>query len=250
MVRRPLTVIVGCALVGFVFFTPKASATTTAVAATTGPAAVPPAAVPPAAVPSAAAPPAGGGSAAGGGGDSSRTDFFGHGDWGVGIGLVVNRGKLIPDASIVNGKVVANTTQTATTELMLAYHWYFAEPENSGTPTDGKLRCTITPFHACLGAFMALGEGVGNTTSQSFPDLFALGLLLGWGNNDDSSIESQPYNFGIGIGERFAVKTLADGFEPGKPAPNGETSVRYQTKDNIAYMIFFTYAFGAPKTPR
>jgi hypothetical protein len=53
--------------------------------------------------------------------------------------------------------------------------------------------------------------------------------------------QNQAFNFGIGVGRKFGVKTLGDGIVENQPLPAGETQVRFKTTDITAPFAFFSY---------
>ena len=159
---------------------------------------------------------------------SGPTGFFDG--WAPGIAMVRNSRKVVTDATIVNGSLVrANTEQLWQASVLLEYHWYFADKQAQCSMTVGQL--------GCLGLF--LGAGISGGSNQVI-DLLGGGLIFGWGPQTQDA-QRQRLNFGVGVGRRFNVKMLGDGFSQNAPPPNGETQVRYKNSDLGAAFLFFSY---------
>jgi hypothetical protein len=139
--------------------------------------------------------------------------------WGA-VGLVNMRNKtpLITDATLENGVVRSREEERWAAALLLETHWY------------NKWTCTWL----CTGIFIGLGL---STEAASIIDAAMFGIVFGSGPMVD---ELKPkYNFGIGTGRRFKVKTLGDGITLDQPLPAGETQIRYKTTDVTVYPTFF-----------
>jgi len=145
--------------------------------------------------------------------EREKTFFAG---WGLGIVDMHNKNALITDVTVENGIVRVREEEKWTARVLLETHWY----------------SNWTCQWLCTGPFV----GAGLSTS-SFIDAVVFGLVFGSGPLVG---DLKPrYNFGIGTGRRFKVKTLGDGITPNEPLPPGETQVRYKTTDVTVYPVFF-----------
>jgi len=164
--------------------------------------------------------------------------------WGIGLAYMHNHTPVISDATIVNGVVRANTIQNYQTSIIFGSHWYFqAEDGDECGPT--WIAHSMNGM-GCLGLFMGVGVGGGNSSSQLI-DFVGTGLIWGFGKVEkkDGTIDpqSKKHSIGIGIGRRFNVKSLGSGFAANQAPPAGETQVRYDTRDTFAPYLFYTYNF-------
>jgi hypothetical protein len=73
--------------------------------------------------------------------------------------------------------------------------------------------------------------------------MVGIGAMLGLGGTTVDS-QKRAFNIGLGIGRRFNVKTLGDGFVENLPPPPGETQVRYKNVDMTTYFIMITFSPG------
>lgn len=164
--------------------------------------------------------------------------------WGVGLAYIKNRSPIVSDAVIVNGVVRATTIQNYQTELIFGSHWYF---QGSNDATCGPVWIADKPLKAgCLGIFLGVGVGGSNSASQLI-DFVGAGLIWGFGDvfNANGGIDAQTkkHSIGIGIGRKFNVKHLGDGFVHNQAPPSGETQIRYDVRDTVAPYLFYTYNF-------
>jgi hypothetical protein len=172
----------------------------------------------------------------------SAKQFFDN--WGLGLGVLRNSPRVVSDAQIVNSGgtnlVRVNSEQQWTTELLLVRHFYFESKEDKrGCVNTAPFNLFRTSGKACFGFMVTVGVGSGNSASQLI-DMVGGGFLFGFGGSADK-VDDLPFNVGLGMGRRFGVKTLADGFSPNQPPPQGETQVRYVNKDINTPFLFFTY---------
>lgn len=163
--------------------------------------------------------------------------------WGVGLAFIQNRSPIVSDAIIVNGVVRATTVQNYQTELIFGSHWYL---QGANDHECGRILGKFLQGAGCLGIFLGVGVGGSNSASQLI-DFVGTGLLWGFGDvqNADGTRDPQAkkHSIGIGIGRRFNVKHLGEGFAPNQPLPAGETQIRYDVRDTVAPYLFYTYNF-------
>ena len=162
------------------------------------------------------------------------SDFFTPGAWGAGLGMILNEQPVVSSASIVNSTTVrADSIQYSQPELVLTRHYYNASRNNECKGGVGSM--TVFDSQTCVGGFIA----VGISSSSQLIDMFGVGILFGFGKVHEKGADGllhentqlRQHNFGIGIGRRFGVKQLGDGFANNAPPPTGETQVRYKTVD-------------------
>ena len=164
--------------------------------------------------------------------------------WGVGLAYIYNRSPIVSEATIVNGVVRATTVQNYQTSLIVGSHWYF---QGSEDPSCGpKWFANSAGGLGCLGVFLGVGVGGGNSSSQLL-DFVGGGFIWGFGdvfdNNGKKDAQSKKHSIGIGVGRRFNVKHLGAGFFANQPPPAGETQVRFETRDTYSPYLFYTYNF-------
>jgi hypothetical protein len=167
---------------------------------------------------------------------SSAVPTLNFDDWGVGLALIRNSKKAISDASIVpttGGLVRANQASTYEASLLLARHFY---PFRSGRKKCGVPGSDAMFWRDCVGAMVGVGLGSSSANSQLI-NFVGVGLTMGGGIGNDPS---SAWHFGFGVGRKFNVKTLGDGFVENAAPPAGETQVRYKTTDITAPFAYFT----------
>lgn len=128
--------------------------------------------------------------------------------------------------------------------------FYFTKQAPNSTDPNERM-CSTADWgwssDFCGGLFLAVGvnPSSGNGSGSShLVDMVGGGLLVGFGKVKDGGPFDKQHNLGIGIGRRFGVKTLGDGFSHNSPPPTGETQVRYKTTDFTAPFLFYTYNFS------
>lgn len=152
----------------------------------------------------------------------AEQEFMGF-KWGVGFGFSHSRNKdgLVEDADLVNNVVQIKSDITTRPRAVLEFHKYFWCNKKS------ELR-------GC-GPFVALA-----TASDKLLSGVAFGGMYGFRTKRD---ESDGFSIGAGAILDGGVKTLADGFVPGAPPPNGETTVRFVTKARWSFIVLMTRTF-------
>ena len=158
-------------------------------------------------------------------------------NWGTGIALIKNTKSAISNASIVNGTVRASSQSNYEASVLVARHFYPFSTEKNCSKNDTKT--------ACFGMMVGVGLGGSNSGSGSSQVINFLGLGIELGSPTqvapaDKSPDLTSWNFGIGVGRKFGVQVLGDGFANNAAPPSGETQVRYKTIDITAPFIFFT----------
>jgi hypothetical protein len=146
-------------------------------------------------------------------------------NFGVGIGVSYSQDERISEAAIAaDGTIRAVKTQTQEPRVILESHYY------------GWCRST-----ACEKGRRGIGPFFGIVAKDDkLISAFAAGVMLGW---KDDAPTSAGFSVGIGALLDSDVRSLAKGFETGKPLPVGETEVRYEDKSRWGALLFFTRTF-------
>jgi|CXWL01.1.fsa_nt_gi hypothetical protein len=177
------------------------------------------------------------------------SDFFTPGAWGAGLGLLWNEQPVVSNASIVNNTVRADTIQQSQPELVLTRHYYNADGNTcKGAGEFSRGLFNVFDKNSCIGGFVA----VGISSSSQLIDMFGVGVLFGFGKVFEKGTDGKlsenaqlrQHNFGIGIGRRFGVKQLGDGFTNNVAPPTGEPQVRYKTVDIPVWFLMYSYTLS------
>ncbi len=159
-------------------------------------------------------------------------DFFA--DWGTGLAVVRNGKKVVASATIENGIVRVNTQSKYEASVLVARHFYpFRQQEERCADSEAKVTLRA---RTCIGAMV--GVGLGSSSGGNAPLINMIGVGVTLGGRGKS--EKTGWNFGLGVGRKFSVQTLGDGFSENAAPPAGETQVRYKTRDITTQFIFFT----------
>lgn len=164
---------------------------------------------------------------------NTSSDFFK--DWAVGLAILKPSKKGVSDATIANGIVRVNTEARTEASLLVARHFYPWRPGHTCVTANP----TVADFWStCVGAMVGVGLGsTGSAGSNQIINFAGVGLTIGGGIGADTST---AWHFGLGLGRRFNVKVLGDGFSENAAPPTGETQVRYKTIDVNAPFAYFT----------
>ena len=152
-----------------------------------------------------------------------KNQFMGQ-NFGIGFAVSFTDTTIVNDASVVNGKVVANSTIDKEARVLLEFHTHIA-CNDSGK--NGDFGC---------GPFAAIA-----TTQQDVIGGVGLGWLWSWRNK--SSNDGSGFSLGIGAILDNDVKDLATGFSVGNNLPTGETEIRYSSESRVSYLLFITNTF-------
>jgi hypothetical protein len=185
-----------------------------------------------------------------------NSTFFSGAAWGAGLAYLWNSSPVISDAYVgsdPNKTLRANAIQQSLPELVLTRHYYLTKNEN------GKTVCTkpgglfwdddhLLSSDTCVGFFIAAGVSNANLSS-SIIDLLGIGIMAGFGDITAKGAKApdpqmKQHNIGLGIGRRFGVKQLADGFSNNVPIPTNETQVRYKTVDTPVIFLMYSYTLS------
>lgn len=154
-----------------------------------------------------------------------QNDFLGL-RLGVGVGISHSWDDVIPEAVLgPGGVVVATKDNTTLPRVILESHYYGW----SRGKTDGPRLRGIGPYFGIV------------AKSEKLISAFSLGLMVGW--KDKTPGDPQGFSIGIGAVLDDDVKSLAKGFEEGKPLPAGETEIRFVEKSRWSGILFFTRTF-------
>ncbi|MBT8096265.1 MAG: hypothetical protein KJO95_06030 [Gammaproteobacteria bacterium] len=143
--------------------------------------------------------------------------------WGVGAGFSFSFDDAIDSAEIVNGVVRVSVEKQNQPRVFLEFHKYFWCNDGG---IDGTRGC---------GPFVAVAA-----TGDDVLSGVAMGLMWGWKVKE---ADSDGFSIGVGAVLDANVRDLADGFEDGQPPPQGETTVRYETKSRWSGVVFVTRTF-------
>jgi hypothetical protein len=177
----------------------------------------------------------------------SPANFFDQ--WAVGLAFIHPKVSSVTDATIVNGVVRVNGKAANEASLLVARHFYpwnpgrrcleggsMAAAEKAAKPSF--LDSASGFLSNCVGAMVGVGLGTsGGSGSGQLINFAGFGLTIGGGIPKD---DKSSWNVGIGVGRKFNVKTLGDGFTENQAPPPGETQVRYKTLDASARFAYFT----------
>jgi len=146
-------------------------------------------------------------------------DFKGLG-FGAAIGTSTLLGdKQVTDAEIVNGIVRISEEKSIFIRIMLESHYFFV---NTMHPKRGN------------GPFVAV-----SSSSDDIIESAALGWMIGFRRDEK---ESQSLNFGLGVLLDPSVQHLGEGFEADKPAPAGETAIRYKSTSQAGVLFVASFS--------
>tara|TARA_Y100001001_G_scaffold108583_1_gene106286 strand:+ start:6754 stop:7653 length:900 start_codon:yes stop_codon:yes gene_type:complete len=155
---------------------------------------------------------------------NASIDFLGL-SWGLGFGFSWSEDDAVDEATIVNGIVRASSNKKEQPRLVLEFHRFMPWFCNADR-TDEDFGC---------GPFVAVA-------SRSEDLLGGVGMGWMWGFKSKPS-DSAGFSIGVGAILDGDVKDLADGFEDGKPAPNGENDVRFVEESRWSALVFVTRTF-------
>ena len=152
-----------------------------------------------------------------------KQKFLGQ-NFGIGFGVSFYNGKIVDDADVVNGVVVAKSEKREEARVLLEFHSLISCNDHGRKADFG-----CGPFAAIAAKDNDVLGGVG------------LGWLFSW--RDKSANDGSGFSVGIGAIVDNKVKDLASGFKVGSAPPNGETAVRYTEKTNVSYLLFISNSF-------
>jgi hypothetical protein len=154
-----------------------------------------------------------------------EADFMGVA-FGVGFGVSYAEDDVISEAEIgADGKVRAVKTDTQQPRVILESHYYGW----CRTSACNQGKRGFGPFFGIVAKDEKLISG------------FALGAMYGW--KDSATGKSAGFSAGLGAVLDSGVKSLAKGFEEGRPPPASETEVKYEEKSRWSALLFFTRTF-------
>jgi hypothetical protein len=139
--------------------------------------------------------------------------------FGLGLSLTIHK-KRIEEAQLVDGMVRISEETGAEPRLLFESHYFF-------TPTESKM-IGLGPFVCVLAGDNKFIEAIGG------------GFMVGLRRKKD---KSDSFNLGIGIISDTKVKVLGDGIEVDKPLPDGETEIRYKTKNGLGILFILSFTF-------
>ena len=154
-----------------------------------------------------------------------ETDFMGL-SFGVGVGVSFSQDDLITEAEVGadnNIRVVKDESDEPRVILESHYYgWCKSASCNAGARGIGPYFAIVAKDDKLISAFSA-------------------GVMFGW--KDTKRGESDGFSVGLGAILDSDVTSLAKGFEVGKPLPEGEADVKYETKSRWGAIVFFTRTF-------
>jgi hypothetical protein len=146
--------------------------------------------------------------------------------FGVGVGVSYSQDDVVPEAELGAGNViVATKTETQLPRVIFESHYYgWCKSANCHNGVFG-----VGPYFGIV------------AKTDKLISAFSTGAMFGWKDKKDGD----PQGFSVGIGALLdgGVKSLADGFEAGKPLPAGETKIRFEEKARWSAILFFTRTF-------
>lgn len=202
---------------------------------------------------------------------------FGGIDFGIGVAFSYDLGgeRRVRQTELVNGLVRVTQADNARARMILESHYLFtpegrwlfgrdnycadgrvlvsrerhqytrrtggeiSPPGNVDDVTDrpaGRTYVSCTPqLNWGFGPFIALQPG-----SDAIIDAVGAGLMVGFRRAGD---RNQSFNFGIGMLYDVDVRVLGPGITANQPLPPGETSVRYQQREQAALLLLSSFSF-------
>lgn len=154
---------------------------------------------------------------------AAAAEFLGM-KWGIGFGVSIAMEDHIEVAEIFDGVIRVTEDRSDLPRAVFEFHHYF------GCTRQGeKLQTGCGFFGAVASTSDEVLSGVG------------AGFMYGWRSEESEN----PRGLSIGVGAIFDgnIRTLADGFEVGRPLPPGATSIGYETKSRWSYLIIFSRSF-------
>ena len=164
---------------------------------------------------------------------TNSADFFK--DWAVGLAILKPSKRGVSDATIANNTVRVNSETTSETMILVARHFYPFRGDKQKTCTTSSMAGF---WSTCVGAMVGVGLGSsGGSGGSQIINFAGVGLTAGGGVDDNAFL---AWHFGIGVGRRFNMRVLGDGFTANAAPPTGETQIRYKTIDVNSPFVYFT----------
>lgn len=155
----------------------------------------------------------------------AETDFMGM-SFGVGVGVSYSQDKIVSEAEIAADNTIrATKVETQEPRVILESH-YFGFCKSA--------RCNEGAFG--VGPFFGIVA-----KDDKLISAFAAGVMVGW--KDSKLTNASGFSVGLGAILDSNVKSLAAGFEEGKPLPAGETAPKFTEKSRWGVILFFTRTF-------
>ncbi len=167
-------------------------------------------------------------------------------EWATGIAVLAPRVRVVTDAEVIGGKVRAKYSSRQESAILLATHFYPFNQQRSCYESSAAFNLqrdaalldrTLGFLRNCVGGMVAIGLPTSNASGGPALSFAGIGLSLGGGVRGNSSLN---WHFGLGVGRKFNVRTLGEGWVVDQAPPEGETIVRYQNVDTEAPFVFFT----------
>lgn len=160
--------------------------------------------------------------------------------WAVGLAVVKPKISSVGEATVVDGKVRSSSSASQEASILVSNHIYpFAGKGECEAAADGTavLDAVARRLQRCVGLMVGVGLGTAGGSGDSQLINFAgIGLSIG----GPPTGNKRGWHLGLGIGRKFNVKTLGDGFKEGEPPPGTESQVRYKTIDTSAKFIYIS----------
>jgi len=199
---------------------------------------------------------------------------FGGIDFGIGLSFSYDLGgeRRVRDAEVVNGLVRVTRADNARARMILESHYFFTPGGatligHRNYCTSGRVRAgreryhltreadgTVVPttmaqiadnrrtYVSCtpqinwgVGPFVALQPG-----SDEVIDAVGAGLMMGFRRAGD---RNQSFNFGIGMLYDLDVRVLGPGIVANQALPPGETTVRFQQREQASLLFLSSFSF-------
>jgi len=157
--------------------------------------------------------------------DRAVQEFLGM-RFGVGVGVSYSQDDIISDAEVGAGNVIVSTKDERTQPRVILESHYYGWCHSTA--------CNVGSFG--VGPFLGIVA-----KDEKLLSAFGAGVMLGW--KDPKNGENDGWSIGVGAVLDANVKSLADGFEEGKPLPAGETEIRFEEKSRWSALLFFTRTF-------
>lgn len=165
--------------------------------------------------------------------------------FGAGIGAISSLGDdRVEAAEVVNNVIVVTQDDDATLGPIMEAHALVFGVRNLWALRDRKGRLYVTSSKPCEGAevFPTVAHGP-FVAMQLDSDQLISALGVGWMVGFRMKQSNSSLNVGLAYTLENEAKTLADGFEEGKPLPSGQTAIQFHTGRGSALALVVSFGF-------
>jgi len=156
---------------------------------------------------------------------AAETAFMGF-SFGVGVGISYSEDEIVSEADLGSGNVIIPTKSSRELPRVILESHYYGWCHR---PECNAAKFGVGPYFGIV------------AKSDKLISAFSMGVMVGW--KDATPTDRDGFSIGFGVLLDDEIKSLADGFEPGKPLPAGETAIRFEEKPRWSAILFFTRTF-------